>query len=570
MAINLNKRISTQELKSGKTVVLAGWAQDVKFLGKLAFIILRDREGLAQLVATKEFKDLKKIKSISRESVLAIEGEVKDSKSRAFKKEIKITKLEVLNKANPLPMELAEGAAEEETRLKYRFLDLRKLRMKNNMILRHKIIKAIRDYFDKQGFLEIETPCIAKSTPEGARDFLIPSRVQKGKFYALPQSPQIFKQLLMVAGMEKYFQIARCFRDEDMRSDRQIEFTQLDVELSFADEEMVYKCTEESVANVFKEAMDVKIKTPLPQMKYEEAMRRFGSDKPDIRFGYELQPASAIEPAIKEKRVKAIVVDKQLSEADLHELAATAQTYKAKGLYVLKGSKLQVYKRLGKPSEIKVSSASISKLRKSLKAKEKDLILLASEEEYSRGSTPLGQVRITLAKQLKLIKPGVWKLLWVTEFPMFEWKEEEKRWVASHHPFTQPNPEHVKYMKTMPEKVLSRAYDLVLNGTELGGGSIRIHNAELQSKVFDALKISKKDAERKFGFLLNAFKYGAPPHGGIALGLDRFVALLAGEDSIREVMAFPKNKAAEDPMMASPDEVSKDALWELGIAKLPK
>ncbi len=441
----------------GREVTLAGWADAIRIQGRIAFLLLRDRYGVTQCFIPKELVEESRLSEVRKESVLQVRGVVKARPEGQARRElatgeieVKANGLTVLSPAAPLPLELDESVrSTEETRLQYRFLDLRAPRMQQNLILRHKIAKAMRDYLDREGFLEVETPFLAKSTPEGARDYLVPSRLHKGSFYALPQSPQLFKQLLMIAGYDKYAQIVRCFRDEDLRSDRQPEFTQLDIEMSFVEEEDVMRVIEGLVAHVLKEARGVTVKLPLPRLSYDELVKKHGSDRPDLRKEWGTE----------------------------------------------------------------------------------------------------------------------WALFWVVDFPMFEWSEEDQRWYAMHHPFTQPRPEHHDSVrKGELEVVRARAYDLVLNGSEIAGGSIRNHDLELQKAIFKALKMTPGEYEEKFGFLLKALSYGAPPHGGIAFGLDRVVAIIAGESSIRDVIAFPKNKDARDLMLDAPSPVSPDQLDELGVA----
>jgi len=438
----------------GKKVTLAGWVDSVRVHGKLGFILLRDRYGKTQLFISKEFISM--VSELRRESVIQVEGVVNERPANQINKnmktgeiEVEVKKLEILNKAEPLPLELDESIkSTDETRLKYRFLDLRRQKMQDNLKIRHKVFKAIRDFLDKESFYEIETPFLAKSTPEGARDYLVPSRIYKGKFYALPQSPQLFKQLLIISGFDKYFQIVRCFRDEDLRADRQPEFTQLDIEMALVEEEDIYNLIERLMNYVWKKVLNINIKTPFPKITYKEAIKKYDTDKPHLE---------------------------------------------KKG------------------------------------------------EKYN--------------------------FVWITDFPMFEYSKEEKRHLAMHHPFTQPKAKDLNLIEKNPEKVMARAYDLVLNGEEIAGGSIRNHDLKVQKKIFNALNIDDKEAEKKFGFLMKALSYGAPPHGGIAFGLDRMVAIITGEDSIREVIAFPKNKDARDLMLDAPSDVTKEQLNELGIKK---
>jgi aspartyl-tRNA synthetase len=581
------------EKNVGKKVVLQGWVSKRRDHGKLIFIDLRDRYGVTQIVFNpKDGKDAHKLaEKLGKEFVVQVEGKVgkrpKGTENKAIKTgkiEVGATKLEILNPAEtPLPIEIDEHLlAGEDQRLKYRFLDLRRQQLQNNLILRHKAVKAFRDFFDKESFLEIETPFLAKSTPEGARDFLVPSRVQQGKFFALPQSPQLFKQILMVSGFDKYFQIVRCFRDEDLRADRQLEFTQVDVEMSFVEQDDVMEVLEKCMAFVFKQALGAKVKTPFPRMDFEEAMNLYGSDKPDTRFEMKLTDLSGelkvtdfeIFNKVLEKGgvIKALKVDKgseKLTKKDVDKLTEVAKLYKAKGLMSIWLKGKEVESQISKFLPGKAVKAVISKT----KAKPGDLILLVADS-WETACNSLGYVRLAVGQKLNLVDRKKWNFLWVYDFPLFDWSDEEQRWQAMHHPFTSPNDEDLKLLDSTPEKAKAKAYDMVLNGAEIGGGSIRIHRGDVQQKIFKALGISKEEAEMKFGFLLNAFKYGAPPHGGIALGLDRVIALMAGEDSIREVIAFPKNKATVSLMDGAPGEVSERQLKELNlkldIEKLPK
>ena len=547
------------ELRStdiGKEVVVCGWVQRQRDLGQLIFIDLRDRTGIVQL-AFDESTDraiFEKAFAARAEFVLLARGTVRERTSKnpdlpTGDIEVKVTELRLLAKAATPPFEIVENSdVKDAVRLKYRYLDLRRPDMQRMIALRHKIVKICRDYFDEQGFLEIETPILTKSTPEGARDYLVPSRVHPGKFYALPQSPQQYKQLLMLAGFDRYFQIARCFRDEDLRADRQPEFTQIDLEMSFLDEEQIQTIQEGFLKRVFKEVLDVDVQTPFLRMPWREAMDRFGSDKPDLRFGFELKDisdivkdcgfgvfSSAIEAG---GSVRLINVDghaKDFPRKKIDKLGDFVKTYQAKGLAwarLVDGKVTSSYQKFLTDEE---NAAILERAG----AKDGDLVLIVGDAKDEVVFAALGALRIECAKQLGILDPKDFKFLWVTEFPMFEWSEEEGRYQAMHHPFTAPMIEDEDKMLTDKAHCRARAYDIVLNGTELGGGSIRINTPEMQTKAFQALEISDEDIQERFGHLVNAFQYGAPPHGGLAYGLDRLVMLMTGDSSIRVVIAFP-------------------------------
>lgn len=567
----------------GKTVSVCGWVQRQRDLGGLIFVDLRDRTGLVQL----SFDDstdkaiFDKASSLRGEYVVAATGLVRERESKTDKIatgdiEIYVDQLRLLAKAETPPFEIVEDSkANDVLRLKYRYLDLRRPDMQRAIATRHKITKIARDYFDQQGFLEIETPILTKSTPEGARDYLVPSRVHPGKFYALPQSPQQYKQLLMLSGFDRYFQIARCFRDEDLRADRQPEFTQIDLEMSFINEDEIMSIQEGFLKRVFKEVLDVDVPTPFPRMPWQEAMDRFGSDKPDLRFGFELVDISDLvkdcgfqvfsAPVAGGGSVRLINVTgggPAFPRKKIDKLAEFAKTYKAKGLAwtrLVDGGITSSYAKF-------LTQAENKAILDRAGAKDGDLVLIVGDAKNSIVWAALGALRCEIAKQMGLVDPKEFKFLWVTQFPMFEWSEEEGRYQAMHHPFTAPMVEDEEKILADKQHCRARAYDIVLNGTELGGGSIRINTPEMQEKAFRALGISQADIQERFGHLVNAFKFGAPPHGGLAYGLDRLCMLMAGAGSIRDVIAFPKVQNASDLMMACPDVVDAEQLDELSIA----
>jgi len=567
----------------GKTVTVMGWVNKRRNLGGLLFIDLRDRSGIIQIVFNNETnKELfEKAETVRSEFVLAAVGEVVRRAPEAINPRMKtgeveviVSELRILSKAETPPMYIEEDSdVNEATRLKYRYLDLRRPDMQANLMLRHRVAKIARDYYDANGFLEIETPMLTKSTPEGARDYLVPSRVHPGKFYALPQSPQLFKQLLMVAGFDRYFQIVKCFRDEDLRADRQPEFTQIDIEMSFVNVEDVLTVNEGFIKKAFSEALGIELETPFLRMPYKEAMERFGSDKPDIRFGMELVNVSDLvencgfkvfSDTVKNggsvRAINAKGGGERFSRKEIDSLVEVVKTYKAKGMAWI------VVEQNGLKSSITkfFNEDEINAILARVQAEPGDLIcFVADKNEIVFDS--LGQLRLELARRLNLIDKTQYKFLWVTEFPLLEFDEEEKRWVAKHHPFTSPMDEDITYLDTDPGRVRAKAYDMVLNGVEIGGGSIRIHDQELQEKMFKLLGFTNEQAWERFGFLLEAFKYGTPPHGGLAYGLDRLVMLMAGRNSIRDVIAFPKVQNASDLMTNAPDYVDKKQLDELHI-----
>ncbi len=566
----------------GQEVVVSGWAAKTRDLGNLIFIDLRDRSGIVQLAfgdeSAQELRD--KAASVRAEFVLMAKGVVR--KREAVNKEIKtgeieifVTDLRILAKSATPPFEVSDTTnVKEELRLKYRYLDLRRSEMQDTMILRHKIVKATRDYFDKNNFLEVETPILIKSTPEGARDYLVPSRVHEGKFYALPQSPQLYKQLLMLSGYDRYMQIARCFRDEDLRADRQPEFTQIDLEMSFVDEEDVMSVNEGFMAQCFKNVLGIEVKTPFKRIPYDEAMDRYGSDKPDTRFGLELVDISDIVKNTEFKvfagaleaggSVRAIKVPKAadiLTRKEIDKLTDHAKTYKAKGLAF---TRITAEARSSSFEKF-LSEAEVAKIDARLEMTTGDVLLIVADANNVVYDA-LGALRTRLAEKLGLIEKGTFDLLWVTDFPLFEHDEEENRYVAKHHPFTSPKLEDIEKLTSDPANAKARAYDLVLNGTEIGGGSIRINDPDMQNTMFKALGFTEEQAQDRFGFLLEAFKYGVPPHGGMAYGLDRLVMLMAEKESIRDVIAFPKVQNASELMTACPSEVEEKSLKELHIA----
>ena len=568
---------------AGKKVTVAGWVQRQRDLGSLIFVDLRDRSGIVQLAFDESTKKeiFDKAFAVRSEYVLMAEGTVRERSSKNSEIptgdiEIEVTDLRVLAKSETPPFEIIEDCQTAElTRLKYRYLDLRRPDLQKNILMRHKITKITRDYFDENGFVEIETPILIKSTPEGARDYLVPSRIHKGKFYALPQSPQLYKQLSMVAGFDRYMQIARCFRDEDLRADRQPEFTQIDLEMSFVDMEDVLKIGEGFMERVFREAMGVDIKLPLPRLTYKEAMDRYGSDKPDTRYAMEITDLSetvkncefsvftgAINAGGSVRCITAKNAYSVLTRKEIDKLTETAKGSGAKGL---------AYIRIAEDGTYNASFAKFMKeeemtaILEKADAKAGDVVLIVGDTKNSVVLTVLGQLRQIVAKKLDIIPEGQYNLLWITEFPFFDWDEELGQFVAMHHPFTAPMDECLEYLESDKANVRAKAYDLVLNGIELCSGSIRITNPDLQGRIFSLLGLSDEEAHTKFGYLLDAFKYGAPPHGGMGIGLDRLIMQMLGCESLRDVIAYPKVQNASEPMTDCPATVDDIQLTDLGI-----
>jgi aspartyl-tRNA synthetase len=573
---------------AGKEITVAGWVQRQRDLGALIFIDLRDRSGILQL-AFDENTDravFEKAFSARNEYVLMAKGVVRERSSKnteipTGEVELAVTDLRVLSKSETPPFEIIENSPTAElTRLKYRYLDLRRPDLQRNILLRHKVTKVTRDYFDENGFVEIETPILIRSTPEGARDFLVPSRIHKGDFYALPQSPQLYKQLSMVAGFDRYMQIARCFRDEDLRADRQPEFTQIDLEMSFVDVEDVLAIGEGYIQRLFRDVLGVEIPLPLPRLTYKEAMERYGSDKPDTRYGMELCDLTdvvkdcgfgvftgAIQGGGSVRGITAKGAFGVLTRKEVDKLTEFVRGIGAKGL---------AWARLGEDGTVSSSFAKFltddenRALLEKMDAQPGDVVLIVGDTKNALVLSVLGALRQEVAKKLGIVPKGQFNFLWITEFPFFDWDEDLQQFVAMHHPFTAPLDECIEYLESDKAKVRAKAYDLVLNGIELSSGSIRITNPELQNRIFKLLGLSDEEAHEKFGFLTDAFRYGAPPHGGMGLGLDRIVMQMLGCESLRDVIAFPKDKNASEPMTECPARVDDVQLRELGIAVQPQ
>lgn len=565
----------------GQDVVLNGWVAKRRNLGGLIFIDLRDKTGIVQVTFDDKIPQelFDKADSLRSEYVVGVKGKVlersaKNENIATGEVEVFATDLVIYSEADTPPIYIKDDDnVDDNLRLKYRYLDLRKTKMQRNLTFRHQVTKLARDYFDSCGFTEVETPMLIKSTPEGARDYIVPSRVYPGSFYALPQSPQLFKQLLMVGGTDRYMQIVKCFRDEDLRADRQPEFTQIDLEMSFVDTDDVIEIQEGFLKKIFSELMGVDIKTPLPRITWDEAMERYGSDKPDTRFGFELKKLNDIVAGCEFKvftdalaaggDVRGICIDggsDQFSRKDIDKLTEQAKAYGAKGLVWIRAAEGEYNSSVNKF----FNQQQLGEIADVFDAKQGDLILICSDKQKVVFDT-LGFLRREIARRMGLLDDKQYNLLWVVDFPMFEEDDETGRLKAMHHPFTCPKLDHVHLLDTDPLSVKANAYDIVLNGVELGGGSIRIHDKELQAKMFEVLGLTKEECDEKFGFLIEAFKYGAPPHGGLAYGLDRLVMLLLGEQSIREVIAFPKNQNAQCLVSEAPAPVDKAQLDELGI-----
>jgi aspartyl-tRNA synthetase len=566
-----------------RTVTLCGWAHRRRDHGGVIFIDLRDREGLAQVVCNPDRAEAFAVaERVRNEFVLRVTGKVRrrpegsvNPELRSGEIEVLAHEVEILNPAAPLPFQLDDDNLNEDTRLRHRVIDLRREPMQRNMRLRYRVAMAVRNYLDAHGFIDIETPMLTRSTPEGARDYLVPSRVHPGEFFALPQSPQLFKQLLMVAGFDRYYQVVKCFRDEDLRADRQPEFTQIDVETSFLDERAIQDLMEGLIRDVFRDVLGVELPNPFPRLAYAEAMARYGVDKPDLRIPLELTELTDLMRTVDFKvfrqaaelaggRVAALKASAELTRKEIDDLTPFVATYGAKGLaYIKVNDRSKIPEGLQSPIVKFLSADVLRQLLERTGAQNGDLIFFGADKAAIVNAA-LGALRVKMAQDKNLVEKG-WRPLWVLDFPMFEWDEEGKRWSAMHHPFTAPKDGHENLLESDPARALAKGYDMVLNGWEIGGGSIRIHRADVQRKVFKALGISEEEGRAKFGFLLDNLQYGAPPHGGIAFGLDRIVAMMAGAESIRDVIAFPKTQRAQDLLVGAPSPVDEKQLRELGI-----
>jgi aspartyl-tRNA synthetase len=566
-----------------RTVTLCGWAHRRRDHGGVIFIDLRDREGLAQVVFDPDRKEaFQTAERVRNEYVLKVTGKVRrrpagteNPELRSGEIEVLAHDVEVLNPSVPIPFQLDDENLSEITRLTHRVIDLRRAPMQRNLRLRYRVAMAVRDYLDAHGFIDIETPMLTRSTPEGARDYLVPSRVHPGEFFALPQSPQLFKQLLMVAGFDRYYQIVKCFRDEDLRADRQPEFTQIDVETSFLDERAIQELMEGLIRQVFRDVLGVELPQPFPRLTYAEAMARFGVDKPDVRIPLELTELTDLMKAVDFKvfrqaaempggRIAALKVSAELTRKEIDDYAPFVANYGAKGLaYIKVNDAARIPEGLQSPIVKFLPAEVLRQILERTRAANGDVIFFGADKAKIVNDA-LGALRVKIGHDKGLVEKE-WRPLWVVDFPMFEWDEEAKRWSAMHHPFTAPRDGHEDLLATDPGRALSKGYDMVLNGWEIGGGSLRIHRADVQAKVFQALGISAEEARAKFGFLLDNLQYGAPPHGGIAFGLDRLTALMAGADSIRDVIAFPKTQRAQDLLVQAPSPVDEKQLRELGI-----
>ncbi|MGQ9844991.1 MAG: aspartate--tRNA ligase [Caldisericia bacterium] len=561
----------------GKNITIYGWIKTIRNLGGLIFFEVRDRTGFVQVVVDYNQKNIFEIaKKIGNEWVVKVTGTVRarpkeniNESIKTGKIEIYCNELEIINESLPLPFEIdSDNEINENLRLKFRFLDFRREKIKNNLYTRYKITKLIREFLDNEGFWEIETPILTKSTPEGARDFLVPSRINPGKFYALPQSPQLFKQILMIAGIDKYYQIARCFRDEDLRADRQPEFTQIDIEMSFIDEDDVMNLIDRLFKKLFNDILNINLKIPILKLSYNEAIEKYGIDKPDLRFSLEINDFTELfkesnftlfkNNIEKNERIKGLILKNiVISRKEKDEIEKIVKETGLPGLIVF-----NIDKKISSPLNNYLNDKELTTLSKFIELNDTILFFIGSGEDFLE---KVGKIRLELAKKFNLINYKEHKLLWIKDFPLFEWNKEENRWDSKHHPFTSPKLEHLDLLDKDPSKVLARSYDIVMDGFEIGGGSIRINNLELQKKIFNLLGYSEKEVEDRFDFFINALKYGAPIHGGIALGLDRIVMLFVNGESLRDVIPFPKTQKGICPLTNAPNEVSKNQLKELKI-----